>query len=205
MGRGNNNKKYNHMRQQSAPPQRVDEYDLQQNLKKVRPYQQRRLQRVTRQTSDPSSEWVEKSESDRISSTIPTQEPTTSSGTWGQYTHLDDKISDFQVQNENAHLQIRKDFDVKVGEEVKSLREDIKSKLPIKWYSWTVAAIVAIVGIIYLLSYSGVLSTQDKHTEDINSIQIEISGVKNDVKTLQNNVKTLQEQETKSSKSNKTK
>lgn len=204
MGRGNY-KKNNRLRQPSASPQRADEYDLQQNLKKVRPYQQRRPQRAIRQTSDPSSEWVERNDNDRISSSIPSPEPTTSSGAWGQYTHLDDKISGFQVQNENAHLQIRKDFDVKVEEVVKSLREDIKSKLPIKWYSWTVAAIVAIVGIIYLLSYSGVLSTQDKHTEDIYNIQIKISGVKNDVNTLQNNVKILQEQETKFSKSKKTK
>lgn len=189
------------MRQPSASPQRADEYDLQQNLKKVRPYQQRRPQRAMRQTSDPSSELVERNDNDRISSTVPSREPTTSSGAWGHYTHLDDKISDFQIQNENAHLQIRKDFDVKVGEEVKSLREDIKSKLPIKWYSWTVVAIVAFVGIIYLLSYSGVLSTQAKHTEEINNIQIEISGVKNELNTFQNNVKALQEQETKSSKS----
>lgn len=81
----------------------------------------------------------------------------------------------------------------------------MKSKLPIKWYSWTVAAIVAFVGLIYLLSYSGVLSTQEKHTEEIKSIQIEISGVKNDVNALHNNVKTLQEQETKNSKINKSK
>lgn len=193
------------MRQSFVPPQRTDEYDLQQNLKKVRPYQQRKPQRAARQTSDPSSEWGERSDNDRISSAVPTQETITSSGAWGQYTHLDDKISDFQIQNENAHIQIRKDFDAKVGEEVKSLREEIKSKLSIKWYTWTVAAIVAFVGLIYVLSYSGVLSTQSTHTNEIKDIQIEVNGVKNDVKTLQQNVKLLQEKETTTTKSKKLK
>lgn len=205
MGRGNNKKKNNRLFQPSVPPQRTDEYNLQQNFKKVRPYQQRRPQRVIPHTSDPSSEWVERNENDIIRSSVSSQELTTSSGVWGQYTHLDDKISDFQAQNEDAHLQIRKDFDAKVGEEVKILREDIRSKLPIKWYTWTVLAIVAIVSLIYLLSYSGVLFTQNKHTEEIKDIQIEINGVKNKVNTLQEHVTTLQGQEKNSSKTEKLK
>ena len=189
---GRRNYKKNHIRQPSVHQQRTDEYDLQQNLRKIRPYQQRRPQLSIPKTSDPSSEWVERNECNRIGSSVPYQDPTTCSSVWGQYTHLDDKITDFQSQNEDAHLQIRRDFDARLGEEVKNLQVEIKSRLPIKWYTWTVAAIVAIVGLIYLLSYSGVLSTQDKHSEEIKNLQVEIRGVRNNVNNLQDNVTTIQ-------------
>ena len=168
----------------------ADEYNLQQNFKKVKPFIKRSAN-SNRHRTDQSLGESEYLQGGSISSSQNYQEEATSSSSWDQYTHLDDKITDFQNKNENAHIQIRNDFDAKVGNEVNILRQDIKSKLSTKWYTYTIAALVAIATLFYALSYSNVLLNQGKNIEEIKGIQIQMQGISSDVEKINEDLKEI--------------
>lgn len=89
---------------------------------------------------------------------------------WG-FTHLDNKLSSLQSSNESAHYALRDSFENQINSVEQKLSNQIDKKLPIQWYVWTVLGIVAIVSIIYFLSYSRLLDTSNNHSEQINSLE----------------------------------
>lgn len=170
--------------------QSSDDYNLENSFKKVSSY----FKKAGRSRRELTEQELDFEDHRRIvnSSSNEFSGPTESDA-WNQYTHLDDKISDMQFQNENAHIQIRKDFDVKIETAENELRKEISGRLPIKWYGWTVAAIVAIVTLIYVLSYSRVLNKQDDHSKELQELNMEIIEIENSISIIQNDVDLIKE------------
>lgn len=94
---------------------------------------------------------------------------------WAPYSQLDNKIASFQTLNESAHTDLRNVINTQINNLNEQLSNKIDSKLSTNWFRWTisaiVAAIVAFVTVIYLLSYSGLLDTVKSHTEKIQSLE----------------------------------
>lgn len=144
--------------------QKENEYDISANFRKVRPYTKRYSQSV------PSTEVINESYTRErsIRSIDDISSQTMGVPTWERYDRLEDKISDFNEKNEAAHSNLRQELERKiesstnnVSEKIKELKESINKKLPIQWYSWTIGALVVFVGLVYTLSYSGLLSFKD--------------------------------------------
>lgn len=138
-----------------------NEYDVRSSLNKVRPYTKRHA------ASHPSTKAndLDPDCNKAICSVDDNVGQTTGGPTWDRYDRLEDKISDFSAKNEIAHGDLRKELEEKIEKssskvytELKDLQKSIDSKLSKQWYSWTIAAIVAIVAIIWLLSYSKIVN-----------------------------------------------
>ncbi|MEE3416533.1 MAG: hypothetical protein VZR53_14325 [Prevotella sp.] len=103
------------------------------------------------------------------------------------------KLPISQNQNEDAHVQIRKDLGDKINDEVKDLRSEIKSKLSTAWFVRAIAVLAAIVSLFFILSYSKVLGTQDKHTEEIQETKLQIKDVESEVKEVKKDINSINE------------
>lgn len=177
----------------TPPKQQVykDEYNLEDNFKKVRQY--------AKNSNRPKRDVTEQEDhfdglSRVINSSQSTMNGPTESDSWNKYTHLDDKITDFQNQNEDAHVQIRKDLGDKINDEVKDLRSVIKSKLSTAWFVRAIAVLAAIASLFFILSYSKVLGTQDKHTEEIQETKLQIKDVGSEVKEVKKDINSINEE-----------
>ena len=145
-----------------------DEYDIARNFQRIGSYKGT----ASSVSSTPSPEEMGGGdgviESGRINS-IP--QYTDSNSFWGSFTHLDNKLSSLQSSNESAHVALRDNFENQINSVERKLSDQIDKKLPTQWYVWTVIGIVAIVSIIYFLSYSRLLDTSNNHSEQINSLE----------------------------------
>lgn len=86
-----------------------------------------------------------------------------------RYDRLDDKIQSLSDKNDTAHTDLRIELEGKIGVNYKNLETKIDKKLSKQWYSWTIGALVAIVGLIYILSYSGLIKKSDSHDREISN------------------------------------
>lgn len=191
---GNNrNKNRNKGGSHQAPPKQQtykDEYNLEDNFKKVRQYV-KKTNRPKRYVTEQEDHFEGRNRI--VNSSQSTMNGPTESDSWNKYTRLDDKITDYQSQNEDAHNQIRKDLGNKIESDVRDLRIEIKEKLSIKWYSWTIAALVAIATLFYVLSYSGVLNKQEEHSKELKELNLYIKETDNHINHLQNDVGSIKE------------
>ena len=118
---------------------------------------------------------------------------------WESYTRLDDKITDFNYKNDQAHTELRKELESKIKDSIapvvdsiKECKDDISKRLSIQWYIWTIIGLVAIVGIWYMFSYinvhplPGQVQEMDKR---LNSIERKIDMIQSD--TTRSGVKRL--------------
>lgn len=71
------------------------------------------------------------------------------------------------------------------------MRNELKEKLSIKWYSWTIAALVAIVSFFYVLSYSGVLAKQEEHSKELKELKLDLKETENQVNQTKNEVRSI--------------
>ena len=177
----------------TPPKQQVfrDEYNLEDNFKKVRQYV-KNSNRPRRDVTEQEDHFDGRSRV--INSSQSTMNGPTESDSWNKYTHLDDKITDFQNQNEDAHVQIRKDLGDKINDEVRELRAEIKGKLSTVWFVRAIAVLAAIVSLFFILSYSMVLGTQDKHSEEIQEIKLQTKDVESEVKEIRKDINSISEE-----------
>ena len=100
------------------------------------------------------------------------EEKTTGVPSWDRYDRLEDKFSSFSDKNENDHTNLRKELEGKIEkvsddikDELKELRQNVEKKLSKQWYVWTIIGLVAIVGIIWALSYQEIVKIPNEVKE----------------------------------------
>lgn len=189
MGWRNNKKRRGNRPLSLQQDYKTDDYNLENSFNKIRQYNKK-----YNRSSSVTEQFVNKEGQSHLvnPNQILFNGPTVSDS-WSQYTHLEDKISNIQTQNENAHTQLRKELSDKIDKLISELRNDINTKLSKKWYSWTIGAIVAFVSLIYLLSYSRVLSKQEEHTKEIQELEIQIKDIENNENHLKGRVDVLED------------
>ena len=78
---------------------------------------------------------------------------------------LEDKITDFNYKNDQAHTDLRKELEAKIKKSIKDCNEAIEKRLPYLWYYLTIVGLVTIVGIWYMFSYIDVHPLPNKVKE----------------------------------------
>lgn len=142
---------------------KVNEYDLQSNFKKLKQHSGRPNNRGNMHVSQTQENYnFENSQQKFIESTDRSSSHTDSGGmSWVEYTRLDNKLDSFSSQNIKDHTDLRHELENKIKEAIdpinsfaKSMEEKLSSRLSIRWYTWTVAGIIAIVTVWYMFSYN---------------------------------------------------
>lgn len=163
MAKGQNkNKPFQKQRINGSTSAIDNEYDLAKNIKRINSYS-----RTRRNSKDKfHGNITDSGERDGICSygngVIET--PHTSSNcqrtgdyvAWDSYTRLDDKITDFNYKNDQAHTDLRKELESKLKDSIKECNDAISKRLHVQWYVWTIIGLVTIVGIWYMFSYADV-------------------------------------------------
>ena len=67
-----------------------------------------------------------------------------------------------------------------VKEELKELRQNVEKKLPKQWYVWTIIGLVAIVSLIWALSYREIV----KIPNDVKEQEYKIDKLENELKQM---------------------
>lgn len=122
------------------------------------------------------------------------EDKTTGAPSWDRYDRLEDKFSSFSDKNENDHTNLRKELEGKIEnaseeikDEIKELRQNVEKKLPKQWYVWTIIGLVAIVSIIWALSY-----------QDVTKLPSEIIRLEKRIDKLESELNTMLQKEEKS-------
>lgn len=163
------------------------EYDLTQSFKKVRQYS-RSTKRSNYALGVTSSDEGRKSQgwNDVVTNdSAQYDNKPTDTFDWSRYDRLEDKFTSFSNKNEEDHTALRQELEGKIDKSSKEIRDDFKDlsrkideKLPKQWYTWTVGGIVAMVGLIWVLSYQDVAkmpSKIDKIENRIEQIESELT------------------------------
>lgn len=160
MVKGQNKNKPSQKRRLNVSTPAVDnEYDLEKNFKRINSYS-----RTRRNSKDKIHSHITDSgegenfgsygngviETPRVSSN---RQRTGDYVAWDSYARLDDKITDFNYKNDQAHTDLRKELESKIRDSIKECNDAISKRLHIQWYRWTIAGLVTLVGIWYLFSY----------------------------------------------------
>lgn len=163
MAKGQNKNKPFQKRRINGSTSTIDnEYDLEKNIKRINSYS-----RTRRNSKDKfHSNITDSGERDGISSygngvietphTSSSRQRTGDYVAWDSYTRLDDKITDFNYKNDQAHTDLRKELESKLKDSIKECNDAISKRLHIQWYVWTIIGLVTIVGIWYMFSYADV-------------------------------------------------
>lgn len=158
--------------QTSKVPQAIDDYNLQTKYNAVRRYSQ-----LSRKSL--GSGFTESAYEQDFQNNAPIYDDSAKQRYTGtafeQYAHLDDRLDSYRTQNEQQHTDLRKEFE-----------EKLDKKLSIQWYAWTVAAIVAIASLFYILSYSKVLNSQEDHSSRIESLNVHVRKLEFEYGGMQN-------------------
>lgn len=183
--------------------QKETDYDVESRFRRVRNYQGGNYGGVNNSGISTSSNGCspEEKSATSISSQIHTPNITiaTDSGTlYHVYNKFDEKISSFTIANEQAHAELRKEYEKKIEESVfkienklDQISKDVKERLPIQWYIWTVSAIVIFAALIYELSYSRILNQQENNNDSIQRINEEKAVLNNEFKHIKNHIEVL--------------
>ena len=158
----NKNKPFQKRRVNNSTPAVDNEYDLERNIKRINSYSRTRrnskdkvhshiTDSVERDDCSPYGNGV--IETPIVSSN---RQRTGDSVAWDSYVRLDDKITDFDYKNNQAHTDLRKELESKIKDSIKECNDAISKRLHIQWYVWTIIGLVTIVGIWYLFSYADV-------------------------------------------------
>lgn len=160
MVKGHNRNKASQNRKVNPSQSVVDnEYDLEKNIKKINSYSRSRRSGKEKShyhiTDSGERENVYSHINDFIEVPHEPSNPilTGNQSAWDSYTRLDDKITDFNYKNDQAHTDLRKELESKIKDSINVCNNAISNRLPIQWYVWTIVGLVAIVGIWYLFSY----------------------------------------------------
>lgn len=156
-----------------------NEYDLEKNIKRINSYSKNRRCRNRDNVHITDSRKNDESYSNGngiVESINANSSPvrTGDGSAWDSFIRLDDKITDFNYKNDQAHTNLRRELEDKIkqsetsqNDSIKECKESVSKRLPIQWYVWTIIGLVAIVGIWYMFSYIDVhpLPTKVKEIE----------------------------------------
>ena len=165
-------------------PKSEPEYDVVHSMQRVRQYKPKKGASHFYQHTDANAD---KKINDReLSNKNENRYYSTSEPTRDFYFRLEDKISDFSSKNESAHSDLRKEFENKLGNvanDVEKCKDQLHSKID---YSLLIKVIIgfltgmsAIIGAWYALSYSPLISNNDKHSEYIHSLDKRLHHIEN--------------------------
>lgn len=145
MVKGQNKNKPFQKRRVNISTTTVDnEYDLERNIKRINSYSRTRrnskdkvhshiTDSVERDDCSPYGNGV--IETPIVSSN---RQRTGDSVAWDSYVRLDDKITDFDYKNNQAHTDLRKELESKIKDSIKECNDAISKRLHIQWYVWTI-------------------------------------------------------------------
>jgi len=182
--------------QHSSP--KDSDYDLKQNLNKINQVSQGKRNNHSRsitQTGD--EEIIQYPNNEYISGRQDISQQTYSGGvSREEYYRLDDKISNINSKNDEAHTDLRRELESKLKDSKDSLEANIDKKLSIQWYVWTIGALVAIATLFYILSYNNVHSLP----EQVHHNQNRIDGIEKNINDIKTELNTKSSNNTKSNK-----
>ena len=167
----NNQRTFQKQKRDSFVPVVDNEYDLEKNFRKINSYNRNRKNRGKSHNNITDSKENEEFYS-RGNGLVETPHATSvplrtgDYTAWEPYIRLDDKITNFDTKNNQAHTDLRRELESKIKDSVKDFNEAIEKRLLIQWYVWTIVGLVAIVGIWYMFSYVDV-HPLPKKVEDI--------------------------------------
>ena len=160
MVKGYNRNKASQNRKVNPSQSVVDnEYDLEKNIKNINSYSRSRRSSKEKShyhiTDSGERENMNSRINDFIEAPRVPSNPilTGEQSAWDSYTRLDDKITDFNDKDDKAHTNLRRELESKIKKDISDCNNAISKLLPKQWYVWTIAGLVAIVGIWYKLSY----------------------------------------------------
>lgn len=76
---------------------------------------------------------------------------------------------------------------------IKDIQIDIKEKLPIQWYIWTIIGLVAIATIWYTFSYSTLLNNQEEIEKEIVNIHNSQNSLEHEIKNISTNITRIEQ------------
>ena len=172
----NRNKNKNNSRFKNQEKQKsveYQDYDLAQSFSKVRQYSRHTRKNLVIDGTCSNEEQANYSQRSFVSSNSSQYEEKTSGvPSWDRYDRLEDKFSSFSDKNENDHTNLRIELEGKiekvsndVKDELKELRQNVEKKLPKQWYVWTIIGLVAIVSLIWALSYREIVKIPNEVKE----------------------------------------
>lgn len=187
----NRNKNKNNSRfknQEQKKSVEYQDYDLARSFSKVRQYSRHTRKNLAIDGTCSDEEQANYSQRGLVSSNSSQyEEKTTGAPSWDRYDRLEDKFSSFSDKNENDHTNLRIELERKiekvsddVKEELKELRQNVEKKLPKQWYVWTIIGLVAIVSLIWALSYREIV----KIPNDVKEQEYKIDKLENELKQM---------------------
>lgn len=187
----NRNKNKNNSRfknQEQKKSVEYQDYDLARSFSKVRQYSRHTRKNLAIDGTCSDEEQANYSQRGLVSSNSSQyEEKTTGTPNWDRYDRLEDKFSSFSDKNENDHTNLRMELERKiekvsddVKEELKELRQNVEKKLPKQWYVWTIIGLVAIVSLIWALSYREIV----KIPNDVKEQEYKIDKLENELKQM---------------------
>lgn len=160
----NKNKNRKHCPQYSQPSQTVQDFDLPQSFRRISSYSAPSRKSNRHESTNSDQGKARSYQGGAVSSTSESYEQNTMGISWESYSRLEDKFTSLSDKNEQEHKDIRREFERKIDKvrtEVKDSLKELSTKvdeaLPFKWYKLTIAVLVAIVGLWWLLSYKDVV------------------------------------------------
>lgn len=148
-------------------PRAETEYDVARSMQRVRPYRSNKNNLITRD----ASKYSERQEGNNyLSNQSDSLNQNTSEPIRDFYFRLEDQMSDYFTKNEDAHNRLRKELDTKIS----SLQESVDGKVSNNIFQWVIGglatAVIIIVTIWFLLSYSPLIEKTDSHTDSIHDL-----------------------------------
>lgn len=144
----------------------IQEYDLAMSLEKVRPYTRQNKRHIACKetfSKDKHSNIERKGYVSSESSLY--DDRTTGSPSWDRYDRLEDRFTSFTGKNEKEHTALRQELENKIEKSSDGIRNEIKDlskkidKKVSKWFlGAAISTLIAIVGIIWALSYQYVVN-----------------------------------------------
>lgn len=146
--------------QRTQPIAQSDPYDLKASLKKLDQHQNNNGQIETNST-------IQDKPLKRTINNSPVSNSETTGYSYERYDRLDDKFTQYKDSNESAHNQLRTELEKKISSLRTETDGNLDKKVSEKIFYGAVAVIVVIAGLIYSLSYSGLVSDTKKNNETI--------------------------------------
>ena len=198
--KSNNNRKLS--QQHSLPSKHVQDFDLPQSFHKISSYSKPSRKSNRHESTKSDKEKEHSYQGGSVSSSTGGYEQITMDVTWERYSKLEDKFASLSDKNDMEHTALRKELDAKIDkssdgirDEIKDLRMRIDKKVP-KWFLWAaISTLVAIVGIIWALSYQEVAKVPTeliKQDGRIEKVESELKEQKQLLDSISKNVKPLQ-------------
>lgn len=177
-------KKYNKPKTTPVGSKSEPEYDVSRSMQRVRQYKPQKGVSHFYQHTDANA--YERINDRELSNQNVNRYRSTSEPTRDFYFRLEDKISDFSSKNESAHSDLRKEFETKLGNianDVEKCKEQLHSKIDfsllIKIIIGFLTGISVIIGGWYTISYSPLISNNDKQSDDIHSLDKRLHHIEN--------------------------